>query len=64
MLLAAGSPPIEYFSLSSHGNELLVLKTVPWEKVRLAIVHNNMSKNSNISKLSNMSETSKTKETC
>jgi len=33
LLLALGNPSVHYFSLDIEGAELLVLKTIPWDKV-------------------------------
>jgi hypothetical protein len=33
LLLAVGNPKVDYLSLDIEGAELLVLKTIPWDKV-------------------------------
>jgi hypothetical protein len=33
LLLAVGNPKVDYLSLDVEGAELLILKTIPWDKV-------------------------------
>ena len=38
ILLAVGNPVVDYLSLDIEGAELLVLKTIPWDKVDINVV--------------------------
>jgi hypothetical protein len=37
-LLALGNPHIDYFSLDIEGAEMVVLETVPWDKVNMTLL--------------------------
>ena len=36
LLLALGNPTVDFLTLDIEGAELQVLKTIPWEKVRVS----------------------------
>ena len=38
VLVALGNPKIDYFSLDIEGAELVVLQTVPWNKVNMTLI--------------------------
>ena len=38
ILLAMGNPTVHYFSLDIEGAEFPVLKTIPWDKVKIGMV--------------------------
>ena len=37
ILLAVGNPQVDYFSLDVEGSELSILKTIPWEQVKIKV---------------------------
>ena len=37
ILLALGNPYVDYFSLDVEGSELSILKTIPWEEVKIKV---------------------------
>ena len=49
ILEALGNPQVDYFSLDVEGSELSILKTIPWEqvkiKVRIMCIHINVCQN-------------------
>ena len=38
LILAMGSPRVDFLSIDIEGAELAVLKTIPWEKVEIELV--------------------------
>ena len=37
ILLAVGNPVVDFFSLDVEGVEIEILKTIPWDKVRINV---------------------------
>ena len=38
ILLAMGNPTVDYFSLDVEGAELLILKTIPWDRQKFKVL--------------------------
>ena len=38
VLMAIGNPHIDYFSLDIEGAELVMLKTLPWNKISMTLI--------------------------
>ncbi len=39
ILNAIGNPIVDYFSLDVEGSELPILRSIPWEKVRIKVIY-------------------------